>query len=131
MRAEIMPAWVGSVCSALTSAGAFSAESPANHVLLNEYGAGEYIDAHRDGPMYEPIVAILSLASECTFEFVAAEPERRRESGGSLRLAPRSLLLFSEDAYASWLHHVQPVAERRLSLTVRRVLNVTPVEPPC
>ncbi|CAN0496491.1 unnamed protein product, partial [Discosporangium mesarthrocarpum] len=34
---------------------------PPNHVLLNEYSGGQGISPHKDGPLYDGRVAILSL----------------------------------------------------------------------
>lgn len=51
-----------------------------------------FAQAHRDGPLYESLVAILSLGSECLFEFCSDDLQRRPLL--TLRLPPRSLLLF-------------------------------------
>ena len=160
MAPEPLPPWVASVCGALVECGVFPPDAPPNHVLLNEYRPGEGIDAHRDGPLYAPRVAILSLGSHAPFEFLHDEPGRTR--AGALLLPPRGLLVFSDDAYERLLHTVparevdcaadygayladdfaklanefadEPAADdrgatrlrrrRRISLTVRRVLQV-------
>ena len=44
------------------------ADAPPNHVLLNEYQPGQGIDAHRDGPLYAPRVAIETTAGTMEFE---------------------------------------------------------------
>ena len=60
-------------------------------MLLNEYQPGQGIDAHRDGPLYAPRVAILSLCSHCAFEFLRNDAARQpvsdmqRQVGASLR----------------------------------------------
>ena len=107
MHAEPLPPWVASVCDALVAAGVFDADAPPNHVLLNEYQPGQGIDAHRDGPLYAPRVAILSLCSHCAFEFL--RNDAARDAVCSLLLPPRG---------------------RRLSLTVRRVLALSPKSAP-
>ena len=144
---EVLPSWVQSVCDALVSAGVFAPEAPPNHVLLNEYAPGQGIDAHKDGPLYAPRVAILSLGSHTAFEFL--EDDTRRRALASLLLPRRGLLVFEGDAYADALHTVPKATEddaasllsldggehvaahapmpmargRRISLTVRHVLS--------
>ncbi len=54
----------------LLASGAFDAAQVPNHCLLNRYDPGCGINAHNDGPLYMPRVAILSLQSSCVFEFV-------------------------------------------------------------
>ena len=146
---EPLPNWVQSICDQLVQCGVFPADAPPNHVLLNEYQPGEGIDAHKDGPLYAPHVAILSLSSHATFRFL--EDSVSRTPLASLLLPPRGLLVFGGAAYEEHLHSVpastldelthaelvrldgaSPVAadgasaalrSRRLSLTVRRVLH--------
>ena len=60
--AEPIPPHLHRVCTALPGSGVFSDARPPNHVLVNEYAAGEGIMPHRDGPLYHPPVAILSLS---------------------------------------------------------------------
>ena len=138
-----------SVCDELVRCGYFPPECPPNHVLLNEYQPGQGIDAHKDGPLYAPHVAILSLGSHATFQFV--EDTTARSPLASLLLPPRGVLVFTGDAYEHALHTVPadeaddcarpglirldaataPVEPsgtlaprtRRLSLTVRHVLH--------
>ena len=77
-------------------------------MLLNEYQPGQGIDAHRDGPLYAPRVAILSLCSHCAFEFL--RNDAARDAVCSLLLPPRGVLVFSDDAYHELLHTVPAVA---------------------
>ena len=104
MTKEPLPGWVASICDGLVAAGVFPPEAPPNHVLLNEYHPGQGIDAHRDGPLYEPRVAILSLGSTCSFDFVSND--EAREPLCSLLLPRRGLLIFGDDAYHTHLHTV-------------------------
>ncbi len=107
MSREPLPGWVQSVCDELVRVGVFSREWPPNHVLLNEYQPGQGIEAHKDGPLYAPNVAILSLSSHATFEFVADDAQRRPVA--SLLLPPRGLLVFTDDAYERYMHRVPAV----------------------
>ena len=152
MTREPLPGWVQSICDELVRSGAFPADTPPNHVLLNEYQPGQGIDAHKDGPLYLPHVAILSLNSHAAFLFV--EDTVQRAPLTRLLLPPRGLLVFKGDAYEEHLHTVPAVEaddltrpelirldstddaahncsdnntllprRRRLSLTVRHVLH--------
>jgi len=75
---------------------------------VNEYNPGQGIMAHEDGPLYFPLVAILSLGSSAVIRFTkrrdfgASAGEGAHDPGDSqvsLVLRPRSLLLFSGAAY--------------------------------
>lgn len=116
----------------LPKTGVFAAAAPPNHVLLNEYTAGQGIAPHKDGPLYEDTVAIVSLGAPARLDFweasdptaAAAQPAR-----ASVQLAPRSLLVFRGPAYQDFFHGIlrredADAGERRVSLTVRRVLRV-------
>jgi len=104
MVPEQLPEWVQGVCDALVAAGIFPADAPPNHVLVNSYQPGQGIDAHKDGPLYAPRVAILSLGSVASFDFVSDDTER--SALASLLLPPRGLLVFEHDAYEKHLHTV-------------------------
>lgn len=110
-------------------------------VWTTEYGVGEGILPHEDGPSYFPFVAIVSTGADSAVTFEPHrrwlesvptngngpprddETERTRPSGRrSFRLARRSLLLFTGDAYAKYLHSIDGVeVGKRVSLTIRHV----------
>eukprot|EP00752_Nemacystus_decipiens_P001554 g1521.t1 len=69
MVQEELPPFLREVCDALVEAGVFPENSPPNHVLLNEYSSGQGIGPHKDGPLYEGRVAILSLGTEASLDF--------------------------------------------------------------
>lgn len=118
-------------------AGIFEPDAPPNHVLLNDYARGQGIAPHKDGPLYQDTVAIVSLGTPARLDFweasdptqAAALPPR-----ASVHLAPRSLLVFRGAAYRDFFHGIlrrepsaataDPLDDRRVSLTVRRVLRV-------
>lgn len=66
MIAEPLPAWVLGVATRL--APLFGGRTP-NQVLVNYYEAGCGIDAHADGPLFEPTAAIVSLVSPALMHF--------------------------------------------------------------
>ena len=107
---EPLPAWMQAVCHEFVRCQVFPATAPPNHVLLNEYKPGQGIDAHKDGPLYAPLVAVLSLGSHATFQFVTNTPERAPVA--SLLIPRRGLLIFSgDDAYTRHLHTVKAQLE--------------------
>jgi alkylated DNA repair protein alkB homolog 6 len=58
---EELPPWMRAITRRLLHHGAFPAVLPPNSVALNEYRSGEGIAPHADGPIYAPLVAIVSL----------------------------------------------------------------------
>jgi len=122
--AEPIPAHLRRVCTALHGSGIFTDTHPPNHVLVNEYSPGEGIMPHRDGPLYHPSVAILSLRAPIAFDFwpsAAAASDPDADPAASLLLEPRSLLVFRGDAYTDF-HHA--IAQRAVdALREERLVN--------
>ncbi len=72
--------------------------------------------AHTDGPFYHPRAAILSLGGPAIFHFqrprqAAAQGGDDDTAVGSLVLQPRSLLVFTGEAYEGHLHEIKAVGE--------------------
>ncbi|TDH70686.1 hypothetical protein CCR75_002936 [Bremia lactucae] len=124
---KTLPEWLEQISESLVDATFFNKENKPNHVLINEYGKGDYILPHEDGPAYCPLVAILSTGAECRVKF-----ERHRATNGiannrfegtefiNFQLERRSLLVFTREAYTSYLHSIDNVLEgTRISLTLR------------
>uniref|UniRef100_A0A7S3RTL6 Alpha-ketoglutarate-dependent dioxygenase AlkB-like domain-containing protein n=1 Tax=Emiliania huxleyi TaxID=2903 RepID=A0A7S3RTL6_EMIHU len=86
MTREPLPSWVQSVCDELVRCGVFPHDQPPNHVLLNEYRPGQGIDPHKDGPLYAPRVAILSLSSR------APPPPHARRPGAAYGVSSQAEL---------------------------------------
>ncbi|KAJ1620580.1 hypothetical protein T492DRAFT_635081 [Pavlovales sp. CCMP2436] len=111
---EPLPQFCAETVSILLQAGVFPADAPPNHVLVNRYEAGEGILPHSDGPLYDPLVAIISLGGPAALDFwesLQHSVQGRTENGGALPSAsfvcePRSLLVFYGDAYTSFLHGI-------------------------
>ncbi|KAI0697800.1 hypothetical protein BC835DRAFT_1405596 [Cytidiella melzeri] len=113
----------------IKSTGLFSASPHGgpNHVILNEYLAGQGIMPHEDGPSYHPVVATLSLGSHAVFHYyryipadIARSNEVEPEEGGkgrsidntpvmSVLLEPRSLVITTQDLYTAHLHGIDDV----------------------
>eukprot|EP00883_Tetradesmus_obliquus_P004074 jgi/Sobl393_1/14393/SZX67206.1 len=106
-----MPRWLQQLCSRVHSQLLpLFGEQPPNHVLINAYQPGCGIMPHQDGPLYHPVVLILSLGSPAVLRFW-----RKQDEGGtgnappvaSLLATPRSLLVFCDEAYHSCLHGIE------------------------
>eukprot|EP00761_Pharyngomonas_kirbyi_P008542 gb/GECH01008554.1/.p1 GENE.gb/GECH01008554.1/~~gb/GECH01008554.1/.p1 ORF type:complete len:257 (+),score=51.07 gb/GECH01008554.1/:1-771(+) len=116
-----IPEWLCHIIRTLSSSNLFSKEP--NHVLINEYYPNQGIMYHEDGPIYEPMVCILSLESGISLQF---KPHRRHiepqnsnppssstsaqeipRQNFSIYLKPRSLLVFSHDVYTEYLHGIE------------------------
>eukprot|EP00760_Papus_ankaliazontas_P020921 PhM_4_TR18610/c5_g1_i3/m.83787/K10768/ALKBH6; alkylated DNA repair protein alkB homolog 6 len=123
-----MPPWCDQVGDGLMHSGIFTPSIYPNNVRIHEYNVGEGIGPHVDGPIYVPRVAIMSLASPCLMSFY---PRRdpyenpmdhyddtfkfdgeiaRQTPCCSLVLEPRSLFVFSHDAYWFYPHGVSDKA---------------------
>jgi alkylated DNA repair protein alkB family protein 6 len=72
-----------------------------NHVLINEYKVNQGILPHRDGPIYEPMVASISLGSSVLIEF------KKDSVVIPILLEPRSLIVFTDDIYQEYMHGIQ------------------------
>jgi len=115
-----MPTWCTQVCDGLLQNGIFQVPTFPNNVRIHEYDVGEGIAPHVDGPIYVPIVAIVSMANSCLMSFYKRrEPYKnpmdhyddtfkfdgeiaREVPACSIVLEPRSLLIFTHDVY--WYH---------------------------
>ncbi|XP_013881667.1 alpha-ketoglutarate-dependent dioxygenase alkB homolog 6 [Austrofundulus limnaeus] len=112
MLAERIPDWLQAHCEKISSLGAFGGQT-ANHVLVNEYKAGEGIMPHEDGSLYHPTVTTISLGSHTLLDFYwpVAEGEAPQTEENryllSLLVRPRSLLILQDHMYRRLLHGIQ------------------------
>uniref|UniRef100_A0A0P4W1U2 Fe2OG dioxygenase domain-containing protein n=1 Tax=Scylla olivacea TaxID=85551 RepID=A0A0P4W1U2_SCYOL len=145
MVAEHIPAWLQQHMDSIAELGAFGDKRP-NHVLVNEYLAGQGIMPHVDGPMFYPTITTISLSGHTLLdlytprppddmqeEMTSKEQDNSEDSHtsapsafenryvGSLFLAPRSLLILQDDIYTTYLHGIAEVGEDVVS---RDVLNL-------
>ena len=148
LLAAPLPKWVLPLLQRLRRELALLDEiPPLNHVLINAYEPGQGILQHQDGPLYAPVVAIISLGAQCVVAFTPHASLQPMMPAQSVRVLvpPRSLLLFAHDAYTTHLHGIDACAAddlrdvanppsdagscvprhgRRVSLTCRSVLRV-------
>ncbi len=92
--------------------------SSFEQALVTRYPPGATIGWHRDAWSFGPVVAGLSLASDCVMRF------QRRAGGGERRvfeqpLARRSGYVLAGAARRTWQHSIPAVAEERYSVTFR------------
>jgi len=107
--AEPLPVYLQQICHQLHSSGAFPVHP--NHVLLNRYTPGQGILPHTDGIRYHPFTATLSLGSSGVMKFYRNHQSTKDVNGHTLSvfLPRRSLLLFTDELYSSFLHSIPEV----------------------
>ncbi|CAJ1038429.1 hypothetical protein Q4I32_008231 [Leishmania shawi] len=126
-----MPPWVQDFTDMQVYDGLFTPTTFPNSVRVHEYQQGEGIGPHCDGPIYVPMVTVLSLASSCLMSFYPKRPLYenhpmdhyndtfkfaegdigRRVPLQSVVMEPRSLLIFSGEGYYHYPHGVSDKAE--------------------
>lgn len=147
--AETLPAWLDVVLQKLQVLSIFPDGVVPNQVLLNRYSAGDGIDPHADGPLFEPYVAIISLQSSCLLQLLRppGDSEKRLqgttgrlaaswgdldEAAATVYLQPRSLFIFSKDAYTKHLHGIATpdvAAAQECSHIDSRCVNLSSTSP--
>lgn len=101
-------------------------EVKANHVLVNEYLAGQGIMPHTDGPLFHPVICTISCGSHTILRFHendicniddaddnstvntidANTSHTNRKLVCQLLIEPRSLLILKHDMYSKYLHSI-------------------------
>jgi alkylated DNA repair dioxygenase AlkB len=91
-----------------------------DHVTINEYMPGQYIDWHIDSPGSGPIITVLSL--ECTAKMgLKWTPEgETQERSELISLPERSLLHMTEEDRWDKEHCTYPVDSHRWSIVFRK-----------
>eukprot|EP01132_Coremiostelium_polycephalum_P003648 gene3648-4545_t len=116
MKEEPLPHWLDKICLKVYESDILP-QKP-NHVLLNEYCYNQGIMPHKDGPLFYPCVTILSMGSTCVMDFyknLTSEPVQK------LFLEPRSLLVFTNDAYKLYYHGI---SESYFDVITDKVVNI-------
>ena len=123
-----LPDWLSELTNKLV-AGKYFQQTP-DQVIINEYEAGQGIASHIDCvPCFGNTIASLSIGAPIDMNFQNAKSREK----ASLRLAPKSLLIFSGAARHGWQHGiaarksdlvngVRIPRTRRVSLTFRNVI---------
>merc|ERR1712039_662270 len=136
LRREPLPQRQQQLADALHHLGVFDgALYPMNSIRINGYVPGQGIFPHCDGPVYYPKVGILSLGSPCIFSFypkTGTEDCMKWDQGNdvpgghrvgdkplcSVLLEPRSLLVFSHDAFWNHRHGIEALASEAVTSAV-------------
>eukprot|EP01024_Parvocaulis_polyphysoides_P027012 TRINITY_DN24569_c0_g1_i1.p2 TRINITY_DN24569_c0_g1~~TRINITY_DN24569_c0_g1_i1.p2 ORF type:complete len:226 (-),score=32.80 TRINITY_DN24569_c0_g1_i1:275-952(-) len=117
-----MPKWINQVIKKIADFKIFDEKHTPNHVLVNSYLPGEGILPHEDGPLYHPLVCIISMGSSCIIRFYNKNNNENNYNSQipvqSVFLQPRSLLVFSERAYEECLHGILEVETERIDDSV-------------
>merc|ERR1712071_87190 len=90
-----------------------------NHVLINDYQSHQGIMAHKDGPLYNPVILTLSLGSP-TLEYFTHDTDVSDVK--TVLLEPNSLIVIYNDMYTEYLHSIDE--ETIQNLAGKPVLNV-------
>jgi alkylated DNA repair protein alkB family protein 6 len=81
-----------------------------NHILINEYESNDGIMFHKDGPIYFPLVFIISLMNPIILTFKKQndnfELKNKNLNEFSVFLEPKSLLIFTNEIYYNYLHGI-------------------------
>lgn len=124
-----LPAWTETICHRLVKQGVF--DTPPDQLIVNEYEPGHGIAPHTDRDCFGPVLAGISLGSDCCMDIY---PDAKiKKSAFPIVLERRSLLVLGGIARKEWLHGIRPnksdtqnghkvPRERRISLTFRTVI---------
>ena len=121
-----LPDWVSFLCDRLVERQIF--ETRPQQLIVNEYEPGQGIAPHSDRDSFGPVVASISLGSDCMMD-IFRTPKVKADSF-QIVLERCSLLVLRGVARERWLHGIRPnkadyqgghkiPRERRLSLTFR------------
>lgn len=124
-----IPAWARESAERLVREGIMAEE--VDQAIINEYEPGQGISAHVDCvPCFGPVVAAISLGSECDMDFTHPEDGTKV----TVRLTPGSLCVMTGPARYTWRHSIAARKSdpgpsgriprgRRVSVTYRTVLT--------
>jgi alkylated DNA repair protein alkB family protein 8 len=125
-RVEDLPPWAEDLSARLVRDGLMP--DAADQLIVNDYAAGQGIQAHVDAPLFTDTIISVSLGSNCVMEFTNEAGDTEAQF-----LEPRSTLVIGGEARHAWKHSIpsRPVdvwqgrewpRGRRVSLTFRTVL---------
>ncbi|KAJ1606303.1 alpha-ketoglutarate-dependent dioxygenase AlkB [Cryptosporidium canis] len=119
-----LPEWLKSISQSLVDFDIFSKETTPNHVLINQYEQCMGILPHKDGPLYYPRVAIISLESDTLFDFwsPSTDVQENKRPLFSIIVPRLSLLVFQDSCYTQLLHGI--ASRNQDNLQEYNVLNL-------
>jgi alkylated DNA repair dioxygenase AlkB len=93
--------------------------SDFGEMLVTEYPEGSVINWHRDALPFDIVVGI-SLLSDCIFRFRPYDKQKQnRNAIIRFPVKRRSLYIIKDEARNDWEHSIDPVKQKRLSITLR------------
>ncbi|KAJ0183544.1 hypothetical protein K1T71_001520 [Dendrolimus kikuchii] len=113
MIAETIPPWLNEYLEKIHSLNLMSGKRP-NHVLVNEYLAGQGIMPHLDGSLFYPTITTISVGSHTILKFFEPSTDSDRTSiqpAFSFLLEPRSLLVLQDKLFNYYLHCIEEINE--------------------
>ncbi len=121
-----MPEWVVFLCDRLVERGVFPTRP--DQLIVNEYEPGQGIAPHTDRDCFGPVVASVSIGSDCMMDIY--HTPRLKTDSFQITLKRRSLLVLRGLARERWQHGIRSnksdfqdnlkiPRKRRLSLTFR------------
>lgn len=127
-RLGTLPQWIKIIVDRLLQKKIFI--SPPDQLIINEYEPGQGIAPHTDRDCFGPIVASISLGSDCMMRTVPHY--KRKQDAFDIVLQHRSLLVLQGESRDVWRHGIEPKKsdrqydhkiprQRRVSLTFRTV----------
>lgn len=118
MIAETIPGWLDQYLDRIHGLNLMSGKRP-NHVLVNEYLAGQGIMPHLDGDLFYPTITTISVGSHIILKFIEpATDNNNMQPVFSFLLEPRSLLVLQEKLFHHYLHCIEEVKQDLLDDTV-------------
>lgn len=122
-----LPSWVMPLATRLKKGGIF--ENLPDQLIVNEYKPGQGIAPHADRDCFGPVVAAVSLGSDCMMQIYPAEKKDAR----NIIVLRRSLMVYRGKGRTLYRHGIQPRKSdkqngtkicrgRRVSLTFRTIL---------
>jgi alkylated DNA repair dioxygenase AlkB len=113
VKSKELPEWVDFIVSRLM-AKKFLTDKP-DHVTINEYHKGQFIDWHIDSKGSGPVITVLSLLSDAT---MGLKDDKGQEVQHFLPV--RSLLQLTDKERWNYKHCIFPVEGLRFSIVFRK-----------
>ncbi|XP_071034840.1 alpha-ketoglutarate-dependent dioxygenase alkB homolog 6 isoform X2 [Parasteatoda tepidariorum] len=127
MIQENLPQWLTDCIKKVQNLKIFQSCEP-NHVLVNEYLAGQGIMPHEDGPLFYPTIATINLGSHTVLDYYEKlsdssdiNSSMENKYVGSLLLERCSLLIVQDDLYSKYLHGI---CERMADTIDKKIKNI-------
>lgn len=120
MIAEEIPVYLQTYLDKVNELKIFG-DAKANHILLNEYRAGQGIMSHFDGPLFYPTITTISVGSHTVLEFHQPRSDNENvdpsntQPAFKLLVERRSLLVLKDDLYHRFMHSISEVEKDDLS----------------